>query len=203
MLKQIILITIKTQKIMLKISELTAKLAELPQMKEAKEVANELASDDKAKTWSNVITNITVRNNNEDGKAFFNITLKNKVFGLVPNGQDALGNTTYGIGWSNYINVSITDVVLALAESPELALYANKDYLLAETAIDANSNVKFLNANILLAGGKIELCQEAVNAGDEYVSSFNGGKCTIKKDNVINHIIKLELGPKAKIITGE
>ena len=188
---------------MIKISELTSRLAELPQMKEAKEVASELAEDDKAKTWSNVITNITVRNNNEDGKPFFNITLKNKVFGLVPNGQDALGNTTYGIGWSNYINVSITDIVLALAESPELALYANKDYLLAETAIDTNSNIKFLNANILLAGGKIELCQEAVNAGDEYVSSFNGGKCTIKKDNVINHIIKLELGPKAKIITGE
>ena len=116
---------------MLKISELTAKLSELPQVKEAKEVASELAEDDKAKTWSNIITNITVRNNNEDGKPFFNITLKNKVFGLVPNGQDALGNTTYGIGWSNYINVSITDVVLALAESPELALYANKDYLLA------------------------------------------------------------------------
>ena len=201
MLKQIILITIKTQKIMLKISELTAKLAELPQMKEAKEVASELASDDRARNCSNVITNITVRNNNEDGKPFFNITLKNKVLGLVPNGQDALGNTTYGIGWSNYINVSITDVVLALAESPELALYANKDYLLADTAI--NGNVKFLNANILLAGGKIELCQEVVEQGEEYVSSFNGGKCTIKKDNVINHIIKLELGPKAKIITGE
>lgn len=188
---------------MIKISELTAKLAELPQVKEAKEVANELANEGVAKNWSNVITNITVRNNNEDGKPFFNITLKNKVFGLVPNGQDALGNTIYGIGWSNYINLSITDVVLALAETPELALYANKDYLLAETAIDTNSNVKFLNANILLAGGKIELCQEAVNAGDEYISSFNGGKCTIKKDNVINHIIKLELGPKAKIITGE
>ena len=188
---------------MIKISELTAKLAELPQMKEAKEVANELASDDMARNCSNIITNITVRNNNEDGKPFFNVTLKDKVLGLVPNGQDALGNTTYGIGWSNYINVSITDVVLALAESPELTLYANKDYLLANTAIDANSNIKFLNANILLAGGKIELCQEAVNAGDEYISSFNGGKCTIKKDNIINHIIKLELGPKAKIITGE
>ena len=188
---------------MIKISELTAKLAELPQVKEAKEVASELASDDMARNCSNIITNITVRNNNEDGKPFFNVTLKNKVLGLVPNGQDALGNTTYGIGWSNYINVSITDVVLALSETPELALYANKDYLLAETAIDNNSVVKFLNANILLAGGKIELCQEAVNAGDEYTSPFNGGTCKIKKDNVINHIIKLELGPKAKIITGE
>ena len=188
---------------MLKISELTAKLAELPQVKEAEEVAKELATEDRARNWSNVITNIAVRNNNEDGKPFFNITLKNKVFGLVPNGQDALGNTTYGIGWSNYINVSINDVVLALAENPELALYANKDYLLANTAIDANANVKFLNANILLAGGKIELCQEVVNAGEEYISSFNGGKCTIKKDNVINHIIKLEFGPKAKIITCE
>ena len=97
---------------MLKISELTAKLAELPQMKEAKEVANELASDDKAKTWSNIITNITVRNNNEDGKPFFNITLKNKVLGLVLKGQDAIGNTIYGIDWTNYISVSITDVVL-------------------------------------------------------------------------------------------
>ena len=188
---------------MLKISELTAKLAKLPQVKEAKEVASKLAKDGRAMNSSNVITNITVRNNNEDGKPFFNVTLKNKVLGLVPNGQDALGNTTYGIGWSNYINLSITDVVFALAETPELALYANKDYLLAETAIDANSAVKFLNANILLAGGKIELCQEAVEAGDQYVSSFNGGTCTIKKDNVINHIIKLELGPKAKIITGE
>ena len=186
---------------MLKISELTAKLAELPQVKEAKEVAKQLANDDRAMNSSNVITNITVRNNNEDGKPFFNITLKNKVLGLVPNGQDALGNTTYGIGWSNYINVSVTDVVLALAETPELALYANKDYLLADTVI--NGNVKFLNANILLAGGKIELCQEPVEAGEEYISSFNGGKCTIKKDNVINHIVKLELGPKAKIITGE
>ena len=201
MLKQIILITIKTQKIMLKISELTAKLAKLPQIKEAEEVAKELASDDRAMNSSNVITNITVRNNNEDGKPFFNVTLKNKVLGLVPNGQDALGNTTYGIGWSNYINLSVSDVVLALAETPELALYANKDYLLADTAI--NGNVKFLNANILLAGGNIELCQEVVNAGDEYVSSFNGGKCTIKKDNVINHVIKLEFGPKAKIITCE
>ena len=63
---------------MLKISELTSKLAELPQMKEAKEVASELASDDRAMNSSNVITNITVRNNNEDGKPFFNITLKNK-----------------------------------------------------------------------------------------------------------------------------
>lgn len=188
---------------MIKISELTAKLATLPQDKGAKEIAGELAKKDRARNSSNVITNITVRNNNTDGKPFFNITLKNKVLGLVPNGQDALGNTTYGIGWSNYINVSITDVVLALAETPELALYSNNDYLLAETAIDANSNVKFLNANILLAGGKIELCQEVVEAGEQYVSSFNGGKCTIKKDNVINHIIKLELGPKAKIITGE
>ena len=34
---------------MIKISELTAKLAELPQMKEAKEVATELASDDMAR----------------------------------------------------------------------------------------------------------------------------------------------------------
>lgn len=188
---------------MLKISELTAKLAALPQDKGAKEIAGELAKKDRARNSSNLITNITVRNNNTDGKPFFNITLKNKVLGLVPNGQDALGNTTYGIDWTNYINVSITDVVLALAETPELALYANKDYLLADTAIDANSSVKFLNANILLAGGKIELCQEVVEAGEQYVSSFNGGKCTIKKDNVINHIIKLELGPKAKIITGE
>ena len=188
---------------MIKISELTAKLATLPQDKGAKEIAGELAKKDRARNSSNVITNITVRNNNTDGKPFFNITLKNKVLGLAPNGHDALGNTTYGIDWTNYINVSITDVVLALAETPELALYANKDYLLDNTAIDSNSAVKFLNANILLAGGKIELCQEAVNAGDEYISSFNGGKCTIKKDNVINHIIKLELGPKAKIITGE
>lgn len=203
MLKLIKLITIKTQKIMLKISELTAKLATLPQDKEAKEVAGELAKKDRARNCSNVITNITVRNNNTDGKPFFNITLKSKVLGLVPKGQDAIGNTIYGIDWTNYINVSITDVVLALSETPELALYANKDYLLAETAIDANSNVKFLNANILLAGGKIELCQEVVNAGDEYTSPFNGGRCKIKKDNVINHIIKLELGPKAKIITGE
>ena len=188
---------------MLKISELTSKLTTLPQDKGAKEVAGELAKKDRARNSSNIITNITVRNNNADGKPFFNITLKNKVLGLVPKGQDALGNTTYGIDWSNYINVSITDVILALSETPELALYANKDYLLAETAIDNNSIVKFLNANILLAGGKIELCQEVVNAGDQYTSPFNGGTCKIKKDNVVNHIIKLELGPKAKIITGE
>ena len=48
-----------------------------------------------------------------------------------------------------------------------------------------------------------EVTDGAATYKTEYVSSFNGGKCTIKKDNVINHIIKLELGPKAKIITGE
>ena len=40
---------------MLKISELTAKLAELPQMKEAKEVASSLANNDRARNCSNII----------------------------------------------------------------------------------------------------------------------------------------------------
>lgn len=189
---------IKKLKLMVKISEILGKLTEEKKMNSDKlTIAEDLVKKDQAIITKARINRIELRHNDETNTEYFNICFNEQILGRVPNGVDSLGNPIFDFGYTNYANFSVVDLVIALSNKPEMAIFADRNYL-TDTIELKNGLLKVLNANLLLNGGEITLAQEVVRAGEVYNNDFNGGQAEIKKDGVINHIIDIKPGATGK-----
>ena len=183
---------------MVKISEILGKITEEKRNNGDKQtIAEDLMKKDQCIITKAHINRIELRYNDETNTEYFNICFKEKILGRIPNGTDPLGNPIFDFGYTNYSNFSVVDIVIALADKPEMAIFADRNYLTNTTELN-NGLLKVLNANLLLNGGEVTLAQEVVKAGEVYNNDFNDGQVEIKKDGVINHIIDIKPG-----ITGE
>ena len=182
---------------MVKISEIIGKLTQEKMNSDKQAIAKDLMKKDQAIITKAHINRIELRYNDETNTEYFNICFKEKILGRIPNGTDSLGNPIFDFGYTNYTNFSIVDIIIALSDKPEMAIFADRNYLTNTTELN-NGLLKVLNANILLNGSELTIAQEIVKAGEVYTNNFNDGQTEIKKDGVINHIIDIKPG-----ITGE
>ena len=182
---------------MVKISEIIGKLTQEKTNSDKVSIAEDLVKKDQAIITKAHINRIELRYNDKTNAEYFNICFKEKILGIIPNGTDPLGNPIFDFGYTNYANFSIVDIIIALADKPEMAIFADRNYLTNTTELN-NGLLKVLNANILLNGSELTIAQEIVKAGEVYTNNFNDGQVEIKKDGVINHIIDIKPG-----ITGE
>lgn len=182
---------------MVKISEILGKLTQEKRNSDKQTIAEDLVKKDQAIITKAHINRIELRYNDKTNAEYFNICFKEKILGIIPNGTDPLGNPIFDFGYTNYANFSIVDIIIALSDKPEMAIFADRNYLTNTTELN-NGLLKVLNANILLNGSELTIAQEIVKAGEVYTNNFNDGQAEIKKDGVINHIIDIKPG-----ITGE
>ena len=182
---------------MVKISEILGKLTQEKRNSDKQTIAEDLVKKDQAIITKAHINRIELRYNDKTNAEYFNICFKEKILGIIPNGTDPLGNPIFDFGYTNYANFSIVDIIIALSDKPEMAIFADRNYLTNTTELN-NGLLKVLNANILLNGSELTIAQEVVKAGEVYNNNFNDGQAEIKKDGVINHIIDIKPG-----ITGE
>ena len=182
---------------MVKISEILGKLTKEKMNSDKVSIAEDLVKKDQCIITKAHINRIELRYNDKTNAEYFNICFKEKILGIIPNGTDPLGNPIFDFGYTNYSNFSVVDIVIALADKPEMAIFADRNYLTNTTELN-NGLLKVLNANILLNGSELTIAQEIVKAGEVYTNNFNDGQVEIKKDGVINHIIDIKPG-----ITGE
>ena len=182
---------------MVKISEILGKLTKEKMNSDKQAIAEDLVKKDQCIITKAHINRIELRYNDKTNAEYFNICFKEKILGRIPNGTDPLGNPIFDFGYTNYANFSIVDIIIALSDKPEMAIFADRSYLTTSTELN-NGLLKVLNANILLNGSELTIAQEIVKAGEVYNNNFNDGQAEIKKDGVINHIIDIKPG-----ITGE
>lgn len=182
---------------MVKISEILGKLTKEKMNSDKVSIAEELVKKDQCIITKAHINRIELRYNDKTNAEYFNICFKEKILGIIPNGTDPLGNPIFDFGYTNYVNFSVVDIIIALSDKPEMAIFADRNYLTNTTELN-NGLLKVLNANILLNGSELTIAQEIVKAGEVYTNNFNDGQVEIKKDGVINHIIDIKPG-----ITGE
>lgn len=182
---------------MVKISEILGKLTKEKMNSDKVSIAEDLVKKDQCIITKAHINRIELRYNDKTNAEYFNICFKEKILGIIPNGTDPLGNPIFDFGYTNYVNFSVVDIIIALSDKPEMAIFADRNYLTNTTELN-NGLLKVLNANILLNGSELTIAQEIVKAGEVYTNNFNDGQVEIKKDGVINHIIDIKPG-----ITGE
>ena len=182
---------------MVKISEILGKLTKEKMNSDKVSIAEDLVKKDQCIITKAHINRIELRYNDKTNAEYFNICFKEKILGRIPNGTDPLGNPIFDFGYTNYANFSIVDIIIALADKPEMAIFADRNYLTNTTELN-NGLLKVLNANLLLNGGELTIAQEIVKIGELYTNDFNGGQAEIKKDGVINHIIDIKPGITGK-----
>ena len=182
---------------MVKISEILGKLTKEKMNSDKVSIAEDLVKKDQCIITKAHINRIELRYNDKTNAEYFNICFKEKILGRIPNGTDPLGNPIFDFGYTNYANFSIVDIIIALADKPEMAIFADRNYLTTSTELN-NGLLKVLNANILLNGSELTIAQEIVKAGEVYNNNFNDGQAEIKKDGVINHIIDIKPGITGK-----
>ena len=182
---------------MVKISEILGKLTQEKMNSDKQAIAEDLVKKDQCIITKAHINRIELRYNDKTNAEYFNICFKEKILGRIPNGTDPLGNPIFDFGYTNYANFSIVDIIIALADKPEMAIFADRNYLTTSTELN-NGLLKVLNANILLNGSELTIAQEIVKAGEVYNNNFNDGQAEIKKDGVINHIIDIKPGITGK-----
>ena len=182
---------------MVKISEILGKLTKEKMNSDKVSIAEDLVKKDQCIITKAHINRIELRYNDKTNAEYFNICFKEKILGIIPNGTDPLGNPIFDFGYTNYVNFSVVDIIIALSDKPEMAIFADRNYLTNTTELN-NGLLKVLNANILLNGSELTIAQEIVKAGEVYTNNFNDGQVEIKKDGVINHIIDIKPGITGK-----
>lgn len=175
---------------MLSIKDILAKKAADPAAKTAVAIANELAANDKAVNYSNlIIARVGLKGLfkqeivDEDEVTVLKSPEK-QFFTLFIQGEEVLSDTEGNT--LPYIFVSLYELLGVLKQSPMAAF----------SDIVAN-NPKL--AAILLPGATMDVCAEVAEAGD-YTNPFgrNSNVNTLKTDKVIHHIISLGSSPAAK-----
>ena len=127
----------------------------------------------------NVVTNTT------KDVPFLTFVLKEWIIGDTRGtSTDAFGVPEVVLGKTHNAVVSAYAVSSVMKDSPKTAVFAQR--------VAEGSDV----ANILFAGGTIDLLMEYVAAGEEYVNPFStaGVPTVFDRDHVIIHVLALNLG---------
>lgn len=130
---------------------------------------------------NNVVKDLVVRNINVTECETYNrvaITLDKPVKAMV-----AQEDGSYVEGESNIIFVGNYSIVGALKENEDVAFAGN--HLI--------QHPKALN--VILSGAKINIIQEAVTAGQQYINPFsnNGAPTVVQHDSFYNHVFNIRL----------
>ena len=127
----------------------------------------------------NVVTNTT------KDVPFLTFVLKEFIIGDTRGtSTDAFGVPEVVLGKTHNAVVSAYAVSAIMKDSPKTAIFAQR--------VAEGSDV----ANILFAGGTIDLLMEYVAAGETYINPFssNGQETVFDRDHVIIHVLALNLG---------
>lgn len=128
--------------------------------------------------------------------------VKQFVFGTVydNNDLDAFGNPTAKLGRTHNVTTSTFAVAGVMKDHAKGAIFAAdvagmQAYLpdgMESAPIVGAANV----ANLLFAGGKIDVLCQHVPAGEEYINPFasNADAVTFDEDKIIHHVIGLTFG---------
>ena len=127
----------------------------------------------------NVVTNTT------KDVPFLTFVLKEWIIGDTRGtSTDAFGIPEIVLGRTHNAVVSAYAVSSVMKDSPKTAVFAQR--------VAEGSDV----ANVLFAGGTIDLLMEYVAAGEEYVNPFSttATPTTFERDHVLIHVLALNLG---------
>ena len=134
------------------------------------------------------LTGLHIRNvvtNTSKDVPFLTFVLKEFVIGDTRGAStDAFGVPEIVLGRTHNAVVSAYAVSAVMKDSPKTAVFAQR--------VAEGSDV----ANILFAGGTIDLLLEYVAAGEEYVNPFAaiGTPTVFDRDHVIVHVLAIKLG---------
>lgn len=134
------------------------------------------------------LNNLTVKNvvaKQYDTHTLLTFVVKEFVVGSVASGEtDPFGQPVMKLGKSHNVQSSSFAVAGVMKENPRTAVFA------------ADMIEKPKLANILFAGGRIDVIMQYVAAGEEYHNPFskNDTPSVWERDMMIHHIIKLEMG---------
>ena len=134
------------------------------------------------------LTGLHIRNvvtNTSKDVPFITFVLKEFVIGDTRGAStDAFGVPEIVLGRTHNAVVSAYAVSAVMKDSPKTAVFAQR--------VAEGADV----ANILFAGGTIDLLMEYVAAGEEYVNPFAaiGAPTVFDRDHVIVHVLAIKLG---------
>lgn len=133
------------------------------------------------KNGAKVISNLTIKNVNitkEVNYVRVSLTLDEEIDGYILNQQTG----EYELGKTNVIFSSSYAISSILKDNDETAFAANY--------IVNNPNT----LNVVLSRAKIDILQEHVSNGKEYVNPFtnNSNSVTFDHDTIINHIVDIK-----------
>ena len=149
-------------------------------MKEMKQVIAKLVKNGATKTTGLVVKSITTKQHDSWTRVVLKVNKDVK--------QNVIVDDNYEIGTGRTIFVSSFALGALLGDMPECAMFKSK--------IVANPEIM----ETLLSYAKIDIIQEVVEGGTEYVNPFSEKEEPRVLDNttVISHVIKVELGDEGQ-----
>ena len=154
------------------------------QEKTREDIVAELLQSPRVKKLSGLHIRNVVTNTSKD-VPFLTFVLKEFVIGDTRGAStDAFGVPEIVLGKTHNAVVSAYAVSSVMKDSPKTAVFAQR--------VAEGANV----ANVLFAGGTIDLLLEYVAAGEEYVNPFATASTptVFDRDHVIVHVLALNLG---------
>lgn len=149
------------------------------------DIVKELLASGKAK----LLKGLTVKNvvaTQFDTHALLTFVVKEVVIGDVRDKEevDTFGQPVVRLGKTHNVQTSSYAVSGVMKDTPKTAVFAVK-------VVD---DPQF--ANLLFAGGRIDVIMQYVKAGEPYTNPFasNAEEVTFERDKMIHHIVRLELG---------
>lgn len=142
----------------------------------------------------------------ETGRTITRVTLvaKTNIPGMITdaNELDAFGMPIKKIGMSNNIFTSAYALAAALKNDPHLAIFADNVANMGQDNIVMSSEKELIGkenvANLLLAGGKVDVLCQIIKKGEIYVNPFSSNtdaaETTFDEDRIIHHIVNVEAG---------
>lgn len=149
-------------------------------MKDSKQVIAELVKNGATKTTGLVVKSVTAKQHDSWTRVVLKVNKDVK--------QNVLVDDAYKIGTGRTVFASSFALGALLGDMPECALFKSK--------IMANPEI----LETLLSYAKIDILQEVVEAGTEYVNPFSDKEepRVLPNTTVISHVIKVELGDEGQ-----
>lgn len=152
--------------------------------KTTEEIIKELLASGTAKRLNGLtIKNVVAKP--YDTHTLLTFVVKEYVVGDIASGEtDPFGQPVMKLGKSHNVQSSSFAVAGIMKDTARTAVFAAD--VVAEPKL----------ANILFAGGKLDVIMQYVAAGEEYVNPFarNAAPTVFERDKMIHHIVRLELG---------
>lgn len=154
-------------------------------VKSREDIIKELLASGKAK----LLKGLTVKNvvaTQFDTHALLTFITKEVVIGDVRDKEevDTFGQPVVRLGKTHNVQTSSYAVSGIMKDTPKTAVFAAK-------VVDSPDF-----ANLLFAGGRIDIIMQYVKAGEPYTNPFasNAEEVTFERDKMIHHIVRLEMG---------